>query len=300
MNDREDFLPEVRNSGWWSSDSRMAANGRAVEAILIKQGKHEREDISDLEPVKMGHIMQPLIGRLAQDRLGIELKDADYALAHSKEAWLKSHFDFISVDGTTLVEAKNYNANVRNKYDSQENRVQPADYAQCLHEAVVHNVSKVVLAVLFGGQEFCTFDLHFTDQEKDEFIKSQAKLWACVVSGETPTPESVEQTKLVYPQSTADTVIVATQPIEQAIEYLRQAKSQIKAIEAKAEAVELQIRNLMADKAEIRSVDGSTLVSWKSAKPSMRFSADLFKTAYRDLYDRFVIEQPGSRRFLVK
>jgi len=300
MNDRDDFAPEVRNAAWWSGDSRMAANGRAVEAILIKQGKHEREDISDLEPVKMGHIMQPLIGRLAQDRLGIELKDADYALAHSKEAWLKSHFDFISVDGTTLVEAKNYNANVRNKYHSEENRVQPADYAQCLHEAVVHNVSKVVLAILFGGQEFCTFDLHFTDQEKDEFVKSQAKLWGFVVSGETPTPESVEQAKLVYPVSLPDTVIVATQPVEQAIEYLRQAKSQIKAIEEKKDAVELQIRKLMGDKGEIRSVDGSTLVTWKSAKPSMSFSATLFKAAYKDLYEKFVIQQPGSRRFLVK
>ena len=117
MNDRDDFLPEVRNSAWWSGDSRMAANGKAVEAILIKQGKHEREDISDLEPVRMGHIMQPLIGRLAQDRLGIELKDADYALTHSKESWLKSHFDFIAADGETLVEAKNYNAQVRSKFD---------------------------------------------------------------------------------------------------------------------------------------------------------------------------------------
>ena len=156
------------------------------------------------------------------------------------------------------------------------------------------------MAVLFGGQEFQTFYFEFGDDEKEAFVQSQAKLWAYVVSGDTPTPESVEQTKLVYPVSLPDTVIVATQPVEQAIEYLRQAKSQIKAIEAKAETVELQIRNLMADKAEIRSVDGSTLVSWKSAKPSMRFSADLFKTAYRDLYDRFVIEQPGSRRFLVK
>ena len=300
MNDRDDFLPEVRNSAWWSGDSRMAANGRAVEAILIKQGKHEREDISDLEPVRMGYIMQPLIGRLAQDKLGIELKDADYALAHNKESWLKSHFDFISADGTTLVEAKNYNAAYRNKFDPEENRIPAADYIQLLHEATVHNVSKIYLAVLFGGQEFQTFYFEFGDDEKEAFVQSQAKLWAYVVSGDTPTPESVEQTKLVYPQSTADTVIVATQPIEQAIEYLRQAKSQIKAIEAKAEAVELQIRNLMQDKAEIRSVDGSTLVSWKSAKPSMRFSADLFKTAYRDLYDRFVIEQPGSRRFLVK
>jgi len=300
MNNQNDFAPEVRNAAWWSGDSRMAANGKAVEAILIKQGKHEREDISDLEPVRMGHIMQPLIGKLAQDKLGIELKEADYALTHSKEAWLKSHFDFISVDGTTLVEAKNYNANVRAKYDPETNRVQPADYAQCLHEAVVHNVSEVVLAVLFGGQEFQSFHFHFTDQEKDAFIQSQAKLWACVVSGETPTPESVEQTKLVYPASTPDSVITATQTIEQAVEYLRQVKNQIKTFEQKAEVVELQIRNLMQDAAEIRSVDGSTLVSWKSAKSSMRFSAEAFKTAMPDVYQKFVMEVPGSRRFLVK
>lgn len=300
MNDIDDFAPEVRNSGWWSSDSRMAANGKAVEAILIKQGKHEREDISDLEPVKMGHIMQPLIGRLAQDRLGIELKDADYALTHSKESWLKSHFDFISVDGTTLVEAKNYNANVRQKYDSETLRVQPADYAQCLHEAVVHNVSKVVLAVLFGGQEFQTFEMQFSDQEKDEFIKNSAKYWSMVVSGEIPTPESVEQTKLAYPTSSPDTVITATQTIEQAVEYLRQTKGQIKTLEQKAEVVELQIRNLMADKAEIRSVDGTTLVTWKSAASSKRFSVDAFKTAMPDVYSKFIVDMPGSRRFLVK
>jgi predicted phage-related endonuclease len=300
MNDRDDFLPEVRNAAWWSGDSRMAANGRAVEAILIKQGKHEREDISDLEFVKMGHIMQPLIGRLAQDKLGIELKEADYALSHHKEAWLKSHFDFIATDGETLVEAKNYNAQVRSKFDPESNRVPPADYVQCLHEATVHNVSKVYLAVLFGGQEFQTFEFQFGDQEKEEFIKTQSKLWAMVVSGEIPTPESVEQTKLAYPVSQADTVIVATQQVEQAIEYLRQVKAQVKDLENKAEAVELQIRNLMADKSEIRSVDGSTLVSWKSAKPSMRFSTDLFKTAYKDLYEKFVVQQPGSRRFLVK
>lgn len=300
MNDRDDFALAIRNSAWWSGDSRMAANGKAVEAILIKQGKHEREDISDLEPVRMGHIMQPLIGRLAQDKLGIELKEADYALSHSKESWLKSHFDFIATDGETLVEAKNYNAQVRSKFDPESNRVPPADYVQCLHEAVVHNVSKVYLAVLFGGQEFCTFEFRFDDQEKEDFIKTQSKLWAMVVSGEIPTPESVEQTKLAYPSSSPDTVITATQTIEQAVEYLRQAKSQIKTLEQKAEVVELQIRNLMADKAEIRGVDGTTLVTWKSAASSKRFSVDAFKTAMPDVYSKFIVEMPGSRRFLVK
>ena len=39
MNQQDDFAPEVRNSAWWSGDTRLAANGKAVEAILTKQGK---------------------------------------------------------------------------------------------------------------------------------------------------------------------------------------------------------------------------------------------------------------------
>ena len=111
-NAQSDFAPEVRNSAWWSGDSRKAANGRGNEAVLEKLGLKERPDLSGIEAVQMGHVMQPVIGRLAQDKLRIELKDADYALTHSRESWLRSHFDFISADGKTLVEAKNYNANV--------------------------------------------------------------------------------------------------------------------------------------------------------------------------------------------
>ena len=71
-------------------------------------------------------------------------------------------------------------------------------------------------------------------------------------------------------------------------------------LEAFEQDWEVQLRNFMSDAQEIRSVDGSTLVSWKSAKPSMRFSADLFKTAMPDVYSKFIVEMPGSRRFLVK
>jgi hypothetical protein len=123
--------------------------------------------------------------------------------------------------------------------------------------------------------------------------------WGHVKLGTLPTPESVDQTKLVYPVSTSG-VIIATQNVEHAIEQLKVLKGKIKELETVYEGWEVQIRNYMTDNEEIRSIDGSTLVSWKSAKPSMRFSADLFKTAYKDLYEKFVIQQPGSRRFLIK
>ena len=299
MNDRNDFLPEVRNSAWWSGDSRQVMNGNAVNTVLIKQGKLAPPDLSDIEAVQMGHIMQPVLGKLAQDKLKIELKDADYALSHSRESWLRSHFDFISADGTTLVEAKNYNAMVRNKFDADSNRVPQADYIQCLHEATVHNVDRVVLAVLFGGQEFVTFDFTFTDEQKLDFIKQMSIYWAHVVSGTVPPAKSVDDTKLAFPFS-VEGIVIANQAIETRVSDLKQLKAKIKELETIGEEWETEIRNALGDRSELRTFDGNTLVTWKSSKSSMRFSADLFKNAMPDIYQKFVVEQVGSRWFLIK
>jgi predicted phage-related endonuclease len=170
-NDQADFAPEIRRSAIWSGDSRKVANGKMVDVILEKQGKKEIPDLSGVEAVQFGHIMQPLIGRLAQDKLKIELKDADYAITHPSHDWFRSHFDFVSADGGVLVEAKNYNAAVRSKFDPDTNRIPAADYAQLIHEAACHNVNRIFLAVLFGGQEFHTFEFYISDQEKDDLIK---------------------------------------------------------------------------------------------------------------------------------
>lgn len=298
-NDQADFAPEVRNSAWWSGDSRKAANGRAVDAILEKQGKKPLPDLSGVEAVQFGHIMQPVIGRLFQDRHGIELKDADYALAHPTEPWFRSHFDFISADGRVLVEAKNYNAGVRNKFDADTNRIPDADYAQLVHECACHGIDRIFLAVVFGGQEFVTFEFEINQAQKDELVQKMAKLWAYCKTDTLPPAESIEQTKLMYPISSANQ-IVATQNIEQAVAQLKAIKQNIKALEDAEEKLEVDVRNLMQDKDEIVSFSGETLVTWRTSKPSKRFSTDLFKQAMPDIYEKFIVEQPGTRRFLVK
>jgi predicted phage-related endonuclease len=298
-NDRNDFLPEIRNGSWWSGDSRKAANGRAVDAILTKQGKMEIPDLSDNEAVQMGHVMQPVIGRLFQDKHGIELKDADYALSHPTNDWFRSHFDFISSDGRTLVEAKNYNAGVRSKFDSDANVIPPADYAQLVHEAACHGVNDIYLAVLFGGQEFVTFHFSITDEEKDDLLKKMAVYWGHVKAQTVPEAETIEQTKLIFPISKEGT-ITATRDLEMAVTHLKDIKNQIKHLEAGAETMETLIRNALQERDTLMSVSGEVLATWKSSKPSKRFSSTLFQQAMPDIYEQFVIEQPGSRRFLIK
>jgi len=298
-NAQSDFAPEVRNNAWWSGDSRMAANGRAVDAILTKQGKREIPDLSDNEAVQMGHVMQPVIGRLFQDRHKMELKEADYALTHPTESWFRSHFDFISADGRVLVEAKNYNAGVRNKFDADTNRIPDPDYAQLVHECACHGIDRIFLAVLFGGQEFVTFEFNISAAEQDDLIQRMAKLWAFCKTDTLPPAETIEQTKLMYPQSSED-ALIANQQLELAVAQLKQYKASIKAMEDQSEALEVAIRNAMGEKGAIQSFTGETLVTWRTSKPSMRFNTDLFKQAMPDIYQQFVVEQPGSRRLLVK
>ena len=299
MNDRAEFSPEVRNSAIWSGDSRKVANGKMVDVVLEKQGKKPLADLSDVEAVQMGHVMQPLIGRLAQDRLKMELKDADYSITHPKHDWFRSHFDFISANGLALVEAKNYNAAVRNKFDPDTNRIPDADYAQIIHEAACHGVQKIYLAVLFGGQEFHTFEFDITDQEKDDLIKKMAEVWGYCQSNTLPSAQTIDQTKIIYPES-SNGVITATRQVELAVAQLKDVKNQIKHLEATEEAIEVQVRNLMAENQEIRAVDGTSLVTWKSSKGSKKFSSSLFQQAMPDIYEQFVVDMPGARRFLVK
>jgi len=56
----------------------------------------------------------------------------------------------------------------------------------------------------------------------------------------------------------------------------------------------------MGAKGSLVSVDGKTLVTWRNSKASMKFSSELFKQAMPDVYQKFVVEVNGSRRFLLK
>ena len=61
-----------------------------------------------------------------------------------------------------------------------------------------------------------------------------------------------------------------------------------------------QIQGYMMESSQLVSVDGSVLATWKTAKASKKFSTELFKSAMPQIYEQFVVETPGSRRFLIK
>ncbi len=295
-----DFDPEFRKQAWWSGDTRLAARGKANEAILTKLGLHEPKDLSDVEAVQMGHVMEPVIGRLAQAKLGVELTKIEEAVTHKTEPWLRSHFDFTGTkDGKQiLVECKNYSSAVRGKFDVAG--IAPvSDVAQVIHEAAVMGVEEVYLAVLFGGQEFVLIPFQITEEQKITLVQEMAKYWACVQT-QTPLPaEDAQQAKLLYPTAT-ESAKVATANVEEACKYLKLIKSEIKALEEREKQFDAIVRNYMESNSTLTSLDGTVLATWKNDKPSRKFDAKLFQESMPDIYDKFVREVPGARKFLVK
>ena len=295
-----DFSPEVRNAAWWASDTRRAASGYANEVILTKQGKMPMPDLSGIEAVQMGHVMEPVIGRLAQNKLGVELTKIEEYRTHPKHEWFRAHFDFAGRENgePILVECKNYNAAVRNKFDDS-GLMPAADMAQLVHEAAVMGVQKIYLAVLFGGQEFVLIPKLVQEAEKDELIQKMAVLWGHVQAGTQADPETTDQCRAMYPVSTSISK-VANAAIEDWCKQLSRVKSEIKQLEEMEETIKTHLQKYMGEADTLGTFDGKVLATWKSSKPTTKFNAELFKASMPDVYQQFMVEVPGSRRFLIK
>ena len=291
----------IRDSAIWSTEAGMIAEGKGGEVYLQKIGQKDKPDLSDVEPVQMGlHLQEPIM-RIAAGRWGWEFKDADYALRHPKHNWLASHFDYISADGKTLFEVKNLGVHQRKKYGDDGTELITEKYrAQCLHEQIVHEgVQNIILVVLFGGQELCHFPQNFTQLEAEAHIRAMAEFWAQVQTKNWNPTTMADATKDLYKVDDGSDM-VANAALETACQQLQAIKAKMKEYEEAEEGLKQMIQAAMREKATLKSFNGDILATWKTSKPSKRFSADLLKQALPETYEKFVVEQPGSRRFLIK
>jgi predicted phage-related endonuclease len=77
-------------------------------------------------------------------------------------------------------------------------------------------------------------------------------------------------------------------------------KDNIKQLEERKDYLETTIQSFMQYNAELVAFDGNILATWKNTKPTKKFDSKLFQQAMPDIYEKFVVEQSGFRRFLIK
>ncbi|CAB4127614.1 hypothetical protein UFOVP95_38 [uncultured Caudovirales phage] len=294
------FSKEERATAWWATDSRRAVSGNLYEVLREKWGEIERPDLSGIEAVRMGLMMQPAIADIFTDVTKISTSPLDDAGTHRTQPWLRAHFDFVTEDGG-LLEVKNFNIATINKYSEMDEpiRIPEPDYIQCLHEAVVRDVPHVYFAVLFGGQQFRYYKLEFTPAEKEAFIQRAAQWWGYVNSRLLPEPTNSEEAAIRFPRS-MEGYVTADASVEAVARELRRVKNQIKELEAIEEKATFLLQSFMGENSSLLNVAGETLATWKSAKGSKRLDTKALQNAHPELCAVYEKETAGSRRFLVK
>lgn len=295
------FSPEERKAAWWATDSRRSVSGHLVDVILEKTGKKPIDDLSDIEAVRMGLVMQPVIGKLFEEATGIRVRDLDIAGTYDKEPWLRAHGDFETEDGG-LLEVKNFNAQAINKYpdmDANGNTLPMPDLVQCVHEAVVFNKPHVYFAVLFGGQAFRYWKIDVTDTMKQDFVQQAAQWWSMAVTNTMPTPETSDQASAIFPVGYEGS-ITANAQIETVCNALKAIKDRIKDLEQKEDEGLAIIKSFMGEKNTLVNVQGEILATWKNAKSTKKFDSKALQGEMPEVYDRYCSEAQGSRRFLLK
>jgi predicted phage-related endonuclease len=94
--------------------------------------------------------------------------------------------------------------------------------------------------------------------------------------------------------------MVANKPLEEACLRLKDIKAHLKGLEEEEERLQAAIQASMKEVGTLLTFDGRVLATWNQAKGSKRFDVKALQTLMPEVYNRFYLDTPGSRRFLLK
>lgn len=238
--------------------------------------------------------------RAAADRWSLDFRALPIEAQHPSIPYMRSHFDYLSADGKTLYEVKNYNTFKAKEYDEDTGAMPVADVWQCAHELECFpQAAAIELIVLFGGQALRRFRVN-TLAVRDAMLASERALWDAVTTDTQPEPRTEAQARTAYDRSIVGQGLVANRAMERICARLATLREQRDVIEEEETKLRGAIMAAMKDAEALYAPDGVTLATWKSAADSTMFDAKALEAAYPDMYRQFQKTRKGARRFLLK
>ena len=280
-------------------------------------------DLSGNQAVHFGNKLEDLVAQEFADRTGITVQKRNKTFRHPDHDWMLGNVDRLCVgtihggSGEKLrcgLEVKTGSAYVSGDWGPSqtirldgtdlflagEHAIVPASYeAQCRHYMAVLDYDIWFVCVLLGGNDFRMYALGRDLLYEERLIGSEQAFWTWNVQGDV-APAAISVGDLAAAHPTDDgSVIEADSTVVNIVECLRESTALKKDLEVNIERLQIEIKNAMGD-AQVLGLDGDTLATWKSSKPTRRFDAKAFKAAHAALHDEFCAESPGSRRFVLK
>lgn len=259
----------------------------------VCQQSNERQDA--------GNYMEPAIKRFYAHKFKHKVAKG-FSMTSREYDFIRGNIDGWIKDLGAILEVKNVDRKFQHKWGKPGTAQIPFDYyCQVAHYCYVFDAKEARIAAFFGGNELQEY-IYKRDVEFETFlIERECKFWReFIVKNVEPADSCIDDLKEKYTYS-KDTFIVASNDIANLVEGYKTMEFEIKALQEKQLHCKTRIMQFMKDNAVLRSPDQQrTLVSWKSAKPSMRINKSLLEANYPEIYKKVLVEGSPQRRFLIK
>ena len=243
----------------------------------------------------LGHMLQPVIGKLAEEALDVKITAEEIAYVHQEKDWASSTVDYVARDEyghPVLIECKA----TRDAY-----WYDIPDYyrTQLAWQCWTSGIRKSHIAVLHASTTFKTYSFDL-DQDGGNWFESLVsacdRFWHENVLKRVRPDNTVDQSMLDAIRAVrGKTVEIDSMRHEYNKLCIIRAKQ--KELEELEKATKATIQAALGD-SEIGLIDGKVVCTWKESESS-RFDTTAFKADNPDLYSNYT-KSSVSRRFLVK
>ena len=264
---------------------------------LLKTGR--TKPFEGNEFTRAGHLLEPIIAQMFEEQTGWPIEPGSDEMSvqfHSEKHYYSASPDrFYLVDGERrILECKSTQMEV------EADELPLTWFSQLQWQLGICGVKKGAVAWLTRGVFFGYLEVDFNEEYFLYMAEQADNFWLNhVLTDEEPPLVNVSDVLSKHPSHKDGKSMLATQEVMDVVEELQDISAEEKALKARKEELKAQIQMTMRD-CEAVLYDGKPVITWKAARSSQKFDAKRFKAENSDIYNNYLTEVSGSRRFLIK
>ena len=216
--------------------------------------------------MKLGNLMEPIIGSLLESERGLHLRHANETKRHHLAPNVAASPDFFALDGSYGVETKAI-FRTSNEWGDEGTDEVPIRYAiQCRINMAVWNKDKWVLAALVNG-DLRVYHIYRDRELEDEMIHKLQSWYERHVVEQEPVEmgakDLADYVKERFPTSNG-TMLESTDEINFLVAEYKEKSDLLVGLDAEVGMLSDRIKNVIADADGIKGPFGQ--ISWKTCK----------------------------------
>lgn len=304
-----------KNRGEWLEARKMGIGSSEVATILgvnpyqtpyqlYRQKKGLDAPKEETFAMRAGHYLEDAVSRFFQDETGKEIiksSAGDWLIVDEKRPFLR-----VSPDRTYwLSEARNKENKGILECKTTQKIIDPDDipnywFVQLQYQLGVSQMNTGSVAWLSMGRDFGYREFNLDQELYKWMVEEVEKFWIDhIIAGKEPEPTTPEDIQIKYTSHVAGKKTEVGEDTLKAYTELKDIKQKISDLESKKKGLEDVLKMQFCDSEAITYM-GETLATWKLSSPSRKFDDKIFAKDHPNLYNQYIKDVNGTRRFLLK